>query len=193
MDVFVPTIKRSSLRFCLKSLRKAGCSSPRIIKHMLWVDACNHMAASCESEWFLRVDEDMLICRWGIDFMRSTASSSPHLGMISFNLFDWKTRFPLRGIKAYRAKIARDIGFVADDNGRVDKVFSQRLAEKGIPSLISEVVVGIHAHTPDGEQVKSWKMRGERSVSKYGSLVGQPCDYREQMMFLEQIKNPHHG
>ena len=190
MDTFVPTIGRSSLRFCLNSLHKAGCSTPRIVKHMLWVDACNYMTSSCDAAWFLRVDDDMLICRWGIDFMRSLVSLNPSCGMVSCNLHDWKTRSPMRGVKAYRTEVAKELGFIADKNGRVDKLFSRRLAEKGIPSLISDVVVGIHAHTPDLEQSKSWRMRGEKSLSKYESLVSQPCDYTEQMLFLNSIKSP---
>lgn len=193
MDVFVPTIRRSSLRFCLKSLRKAGCSNPHIVKHMFWVDACNHMALACTSSWFLRVDEDMFICKWSLSFISELIEANPSSGMVSCNLYDWKTRSSLRGIKAYRADVARELGFRADDNGRVDKLFSSRLAEKGISAIISDVVVGVHAHTPDQEQVKSWRMRGEKSHIKYDSLTGQPCNYREQMIFLENIQRPDHG
>lgn len=193
MDVFVPTIKRSSLRFCLKALRKAGCENPRVIKNMLWVDACNRMAHDAGAEWFLRVDDDMLICKWGIEFIKSLIAENPNAGMVSCNLYDWKTKTPMRGVKAYRADVTRTLGFRADDNGRVDKIFAHRLAEKSVPSIISEVVVGIHAHTPDREQERSWRMRGERSLVKYDSLVGQSCNYSEQMLFLEHLVNPNHG
>jgi hypothetical protein len=187
MDVFVPTLGRSSLHFCLKALKKAGCPHPHIIKDMQWVEACNLMANSSSSEWFLRVDDDFFMCPWSLGYIKNCTLGYRGAGMISFNLYDWRTQRAVRGVKVYRTSVAKDVGFSADTNGRVDKVFAKRLADKKINMVIKRVVVGMHAHTPDEEQLKSWAMRGERSPQKYKSLLGVECNYQEQMAFLNSI------
>jgi hypothetical protein len=190
IDVFVPTLHRTSLRFCLKTLRKAGFTDVKLVENMVWHEACNHMALQSQSSWFLRVDEDMLLVKWSSAFMSKIAHAHPHCGIINFKLFDWRTSRPIRGIKLYRSDVAKSIKFHPDGNGRVDKIYSRRLFEEKIPVNMCSAIVGVHAETGYDEQLKSWKMRGEKDEKKLLSITPGELDYKAQMGFLETLKEP---
>lgn len=190
MNVFVPTLKRSSLRYCLKALRKAGCHDPRVVKNMRWTDACNFMADSADRDWFLRVDDDMLLCKWSVNFFNMLISKYPEVAVISCNLFDWRTKTPIRGVKAYHSATAKRLRFLPDKNGRIDRLYASRVSDAGMHMMMLDHVVGVHAQTEDEEQRRSWLARGEKDMSKFRSLSGGSFNYREQMEYLEKIEEP---
>jgi len=190
MNIFVPTLKRSSLKYCLKALRKAGCHDPRIVKNMQWADACNFMAYSADSDWFLRVDDDMFLCKWAVNFFNTLVAKYPEVAGISCNLFDWRTKMPTRGIKVYHSVTAKRLRFFPDKNGRVDRLYASRVCDAGMRMMILDHVVGVHAQTEDDEQRRSWLARGEKGKHKFLSLSGKPFNYREQMGYLEKIEEP---
>lgn len=189
-DVFVPTLGRSSLPKTLKCLRKAGCSQPAILENMPWVDACNFMSQNSKNKWFLRVDDDMFLTKWSLSFMQNILHKNDNYAMISFNLFDWKTRLPIRGIKIYNSHVARVIKFRPDTNGRIDKNFSEDLVLHNFDNMIYKYIVGVHADTPKAEQYKSWRDRGEKDIDKYNCLSDDFMGYTEQLNYLNTIREP---
>jgi len=190
MNVFVPTLKRSSLRYCLKSLRKAGCYDPTVVKNTQWTDACNFMADSADGDWFLRVDDDMFLCKWAIKFFNMLIAKYSEVVVISCSLFDWRTKTPIRGIKAYHSATAKRLRFFSDKNGRVDRLYASRISDAGMSVMVLDHVVGVHAQTEDDEQRRSWLARGEKDIYKFKSLSGGSFNYREQMEYLEKIQEP---
>jgi hypothetical protein len=157
---------------------------------MRWADACNFMADSADRDWFLRVDDDMLLCKWAVNFFNKIISKYQEVAVVSCNLFDWRTKTHLRGIKAYHSDTARRLRFFPDKNGRVDRLYASRVADAGMQMMMLDHVVGVHAQTEDEEQCRSWLARGEKDISKFKSLLGEPFNYQDQMEYLEKIKKP---
>lgn len=129
-DAYVLTNGRSSLPYCLESLK--GQSVPinvNMVQDMSMEAAMNHIVKVCQTPWFLKIDDDFLLHPRTVECLRRV-KLRPTWSMYYWYLYDVCTGKTIQSFKLYNAAVAREVGFRARSSGRVDPNFLKDVAAR---------------------------------------------------------------
>ncbi len=147
LEIFVITNGRGTFDYVMAAL-EAQTEKRRItvIRDMKWVDALNQCVKLCESNYFLRVDDDMVLHPYAVAYFLTKMQKIRKRkgGVYVCRLWEDWSKKPVNGIRMYSRKVAKRLGFKASKLGKVDKVFQAKLIKSGRRQLKDGGIVGIH-------------------------------------------------
>jgi len=166
LDVFIITNGRSTFPYCKKSIEKQKNVKINVtlIENMEWLDANRKILADCKSEFFLRVDDDMLLNSNALNFMWDVVSKeSKNVALRSWLLWEPYSDKVCRGIKIYTHSIASKLGFNISKLGKIDKVFAKALVKTSYKRKKHKDILAIHSCSTVQEHIAYAYMRGEQN------------------------------
>ena len=105
-SVFVLTVGDPALEHCVKALSQQPLDRfpLQVIENITPFNAAFQRAVDqCETEFFVQVDEDMILFHGSIDIMQRAMRQMPlDIGMICFHLYDDDLGHPIQGVKIFR-------------------------------------------------------------------------------------------
>ena len=138
VEVFVPTCgKRPSLPTCLEALDELVPPVPvTVIRELAPMStAFNAMHEQATKEFFVQVDDDMILSSDAITKLRALLVEAPLAGMAALWLWDVHVGKPIVGVKIYRTAAVRESGGWSDvQSCEVD--FKDRMRGLGWSSII---------------------------------------------------------
>lgn len=171
IEVFIITNGRSTFPYSLRSVEsQEGVKfNHTVIENMKWVNANNKILDMCKADYFLRVDDDMLLHPYALSYMwHRISTQAPHIIMRTFLLWEPYKKQRVRGIKVYTHKSANKFKFKQNKLGKIDKVFAQRVKGTSYKIKTDKNVVGIHSCSTVDEHLEYARMRGEHKGPHFG-------------------------
>jgi hypothetical protein len=170
IEVFIITNGRSTFKHCKNSVEnQVGVKfNTTIIKDFGWQEAHERILSECDSRFALRVDDDMLLHPYAINFMyQCVKDQSDKIALRGWRLWEpWSDKV-CKGIKVYNLAAAQKIGFKLDKRGKIDKPFTKNAERMGYKVKYSQDVVAIHSCGDFDEHLRYWEMRGEASIKSF--------------------------
>lgn len=207
LETFVITNGRSTFNYVIRSLESQSVKRKiTVIRDMKWVDALNKCVELCQCNYFLRVDDDMALHRYAVEYYISRMRKMIRAGggVYVCRLWeDWSSK-PVNGLRMYSHEVSRRIGFQASELGKVDKVFRSKMLKIKKIQVKDKSVVGLHmlAHTSDQEKYRNlWRdcnaviSRTAFSKTFDNQIHKFSKSYKKQYAMLKMIRrlNKEHG
>ncbi len=151
VTVFVLSVDSTQLNYALQGLKEQNCEFKiDIIKNISPMSkAFNQMIERCNTEYFIQVDEDMILypdtIKYMVDSMEKSLKENLKISMMAFRLFD-KELGSILGVKIYNYSIMQHYRW--DDIPILDRLLNEQLKNDGytiISSSDKEHNVGTHA------------------------------------------------
>lgn len=169
LDVFVITNGRESFDYVIKTLENQINVKFNLVifRDMPWLDACNACLNYSDLPFYIRIDDDMLLHPYTLQFFDYTLKTKEDAAAIIYHYRLWEpwNKRLCGGLKVYNRELSKVIGFEVDDRGKVDKIFKKKALKKNYKYVGSNSsAVGIHAACSFDENMKYIKLRdGERN------------------------------
>lgn len=157
LEIFVITNGRGTFDYTMKHLEKQTTQRKiTVIKDMKWVDALNKCVDLCKSEFFLRVDDDMILHKHSLSYYLSRIKHTKKKkgGIYVCKLWEDWSRKPAGGLRMYSTAVTKKLRFKASRLGKVDKVFKNRLDKIGYKQIKDPSLVGLHVLADRMDQKK---------------------------------------
>jgi hypothetical protein len=170
IDVFIITNGRSTFEYSDRSIKSQDGVKFRsiIIRDMGWQAAHEKMLDMSESKFILRVDDDMLLHPFALNFMYTCVQKqSDNIALRGWRLWEPWSNKVCKGIKVYNASIAKKIGFHLDHLGKIDKPFTVNAKKQGYEIKYTRDVIAIHACGDFKEHLRYWGIRGEAAGDNF--------------------------
>jgi len=149
LTIFSITNGRSTHEHSLKALQESvEVDCPIVVlRDMQWLDALNRCVEVCDTPWFLRVDDDMIVHPRAVAYMLERSLREKVFGLVFFHLWEDCTQRVRQSIKIYNRDALRSIGgFISDPKtGRVDRKTNGALEHAGYAIVEDMSVVALHA------------------------------------------------
>lgn len=153
IQAFVITNGRSTLEYCLKSLKNQSVSIPvTVIRDLSWKDALASCVEQCKEPWLLRIDDDFILYPDAVEYIWSVVLASggwvhkTKIVMFSFKLWETWTDVSTFGVKIYHMDALRSIGgFRFCERGKTDKQTVLALGAAGFKHHKDLSIVGLHS------------------------------------------------
>lgn len=155
VEAFVITNGRETFDYVLDSIQKQSMPLKlTMVRDRKWVDSLRYCAKHVKSEFFIRIDDDMMLHPHAFAFfLKAVPKIKRNVGVYVCRLWeDWSQK-PIKGIRMYRSSAVRAVGFHPNKLGKVDKVFRRDLRKIGKKELCNDGIVGIHALANEKDQV----------------------------------------
>jgi GT2 family glycosyltransferase len=173
--VFSFTNGRSTYEYSARSVADSWDRQAEIVvlRNMHFLDAVHKCLESCQTPYFIKVDDDFILHPKAIAYMRQRVLEYPHpeeLGIYYCHLWeDWTSRVR-QSIKVYRTEALRQIGgFQVDHLGKVDEATKAALRQAGYKVVKDPSVVALHACGSWQEQLeyeRLWSSMAEQPYRK---------------------------
>jgi len=172
IEAFIITNGRSTYTYCSESIREQTMELKfRTISNKRWVEALGECFLSCNSDFFLRVDDDFILHPRAVEFMwerMCILKNVDKLGMFFSHLWEDWTEKRVAGIKIYSVKALDAIrGFKVDKFGKVDKVTNEVLEKAGFLLVKDVSAVGLHSCGAWEEQLEYERLWSELAGFDY--------------------------
>jgi len=152
IEAFLITNGRATSEYALKALCK---QRPKIkvttVKDMKWVDAVNRCWEICESKYYARIDDDMYMHPYAIEYMLFKIKKHKNCVVHTCRLWeDWQNK--ISGyVKVYNRNIVKKLGgFKVNKLGKCDKPFTKTVSKSKYFIKKDKSVVGIHGSDWEG-------------------------------------------
>ncbi|KKN09479.1 hypothetical protein LCGC14_1046200 [marine sediment metagenome] len=179
LEIFVITNGRKTFEFTMKSLENQTQKRKiTVIRDMKWVNALNKCIDLCESEFFLRIDDDMAIHQFAIAYYinRTIRVRKSKTGVYVCKLWeDWSNK-PAGGLRMYRHDITSKIRFRPSKLGKVDKVFRDDLQRRRWKQTKDKSILGLHMLGSIEDQQKYRKLWRDKNASISRKAFGDTFD-----------------
>ena len=165
LEAYFITNGRSTSPYAENALRNQKYVKFKITVHqdMDWLTANTKILETCESKFFLRVDDDMILNPHAVRYMAyMVQDQSSRVAMKGCKLWEPYSDKIIKGIKIYNTATAKDIGFRISKIGKIDKLFAADARKKRKKIRYTNDIVGIHACSHFDEHLKYALMRGEQ-------------------------------
>lgn len=162
VTAFVTTVGRSTFKRCLEHI--AAQSEEHVLTVISGVSpmsaALQRMADECQTEYYVQVDEDMILYPHALTYMVEMMDHAPsHCVMCIAHLHDEELNVPIFGLKCYRTELIRQIPF--EDHPEGDVHDRERWQAEGMcisKSTRSGRPVGLHGtHYTPRESFARWR------------------------------------
>ncbi len=196
VEILVLTNGSTSLEWTMRSLDNQTVKRPvRVMKDMQVIDAMRAFISECETDYFVKVDDDFHLHPYAIEFLEWLLDLIPQSSLYVCNLWEpWARRFR-RGIKVYQLEDLKNIPLRAKPGtGRIDRNYLNDLVEQNKKVVIDHSTVGIHSLREEEDRKKYTKLWGRRwrgSSWMKGTPIREKFTQEQQYNMLEEI--PYHN
>jgi len=178
LEAFILTNGSNTFPMCLKSVQDQSLPVDiTIIENKSIVKAMNLCVTKCRKPFFVKVDDDMFLHPNAMLYLNDRVRD--RFGMYTCKLYEpWRNRL-VRCIKAYNTKVSRQIGFQADQRGKIDTLFLDRLGQTPNRVVFDHSVVAIHALRDVDSQTQyrnMWIARSNCTPDKFKKM--DPDQYK---------------
>lgn len=172
--VFVLTVDDPAFPACLEALqRQKGVPFKlEVIRHVSpFSAAAQKMITDCVTEFFIQVDEDMILNRDAVVTMEAAMRQAPdNVGMICFHLFDEDRQMTIQGVKIYRTVLMKGLAFQDVKASEMDVL--DQMKQRGIAWVLHPNVMGCHGthYTPE-TIYRRYKTMYEKDIRQWNVLT----------------------
>ena len=133
--------------------------------------AAQKMIADCRSEYFIQVDEDMMLNPDAVTTMETAMRRAPaDVGMICFHLFDEDRACPIQGIKIYRTAAMKPFAFQNVKASEMDLL--EQMGQRGVRWILHPEVLGRHGTVYTPETIyRRYKTMYEKDIRQWNTLT----------------------
>ncbi|TKB65719.1 MAG: glycosyltransferase [Nitrospira sp.] len=176
--VFVLTVDDPVLEACLEALHKQEGLPFKldIIRNVYpFSAAAQRMITDCATEFFLQVDEDMILHPDAVMTMEATIRQAPDdVGMICFHLFDEDRGVPIQGVKIYRTALMKSLVFQDVKASEMDLL--EQMGHHGIKWILHPDVKGRHGTSYTVDTIyRRYKTMYEKDIRQWNVLTSDIC------------------
>lgn len=174
VTVFALTIDDPVFLSCLDALHKQDCKGfvVDVIRNFRPVSAADQeMMRRCSTEYFIKLDEDMILNPDAVRRMTACMDAVPaDVGMICFHLYDTDRETKIQGIKIFRSGCLG--GMHMKDVRASDMELLEQMNERGIQWVLHGDIVGLHGtcYTPNSIYLR-YKSMYEKDISVWNLLT----------------------
>lgn len=167
---FILTVEDPVFQYCLKAINEQNNKNftTEIIRNVApFSRAAQQMIEQCETEYFIQVDEDMILDNDAISKMEDCMeSAADDVGMICFHLYDVDREQKIQGIKIYRNSLMKKIHFNDLKASEMDII--RQMETHGIKWVIHPDVAGKHGtyYTPESIYLR-YKSMYEKDIRSW--------------------------
>lgn len=155
VEAFIFTSGSSILEWSVRCVQEQRYAIPhRVISGMPIDEAMNFCLTVAKADYFIKVDDDMLLHPYAAGFMQRVVSRCKVMPtMCSFMLWQpWNNRV-VKSIKLYNTRVARKIGFRRDERGKIDRSYVEDIRAKYPHPKDGKGTYNIVAHKQDRKSV----------------------------------------
>lgn len=172
--VFVLTVDDPALPACKAALavQQAASFALEIIRNVSpFSVAAQKMITDCTTEFFIQVDEDMVLQPDAVATMEAVMRKAPDdVGMICFHLFDDDRELKIQGVKIYRTSLMRKVSFQDVKASEMDLL--EQMGQLGIKWILHPDVKGRHGTCYTPETIyRRYKTMYEKDIRQWNCLT----------------------
>jgi len=200
IKIYSITNGRSTHAYSYKSiLKNSGISDVILIENKTWKDALAYCVDTCDTNYFLRVDDDFILHPKAILYMNTCIVDS-NVAVYFWRLWEDHSHSIIHAIKVYSINALRNIGgFKFDYMGKVDMATHKFLKKSGYKVVEDKSILAIHACGTKEEQIKYnelWKKQSKNyTKARFASslLYDKSIKYQYDLRtnFLEKLNKKH--
>ncbi len=149
--------------------------------------AAQKMITTCSTEFFIQVDEDMVLNADAIASMEAVMRAAPDdVGMICFHLFDEDREIPIQGVKIYRTALMKPFAFQDVKASEMDLL--EQMGRHGIRWILHPDIKGRHGthYTPE-TIYRRYKTMYEKDIRQWNVLTS---DLRKKAERFRETGDP---
>ncbi|MCA9421782.1 MAG: glycosyltransferase, partial [Nitrospira sp.] len=149
--------------------------------------AFQEMISRCETEYFIQVDEDMILDPTAVSSMEKVMQKVPeNVGMVCFHLFDVDRNAQIQGVKIYRTTAMKLMTFRDVKACEMDVL--EQMAQKGIRWVLHPKVQGRHGtqYTPESIY-RRYKTMYEKDIVEWNDVTD---DIRKKAIQFRETGDP---
>ena len=176
--VFLITIGDRTFPICQQALQQQNSTNFKldIIQNYRPMSAAfQEMIARCETDYFIQVDEDMILSPNAVETMEQVMKLAPeNVGMICFHLYDEDRECNIQGIKIYKTSKMKSLIF--HDVKACEMDLLEQMGLKKIQWILHPEVMGRHGtlYTPD-TIYRRYKSLYEKDIVEWNTLATDVC------------------
>lgn len=173
--VFIVTVGDITLPACQEAIRRQDTQAfvLDIIRDMHPMSvAFQEMINRCRTEYFIQVDEDMMLNPDAVRSMESLMQQVPdYIGMICCHLYDEDRDARIQGVKIYRTSSMKSLVFQNVKACEMDVL--EQMGQKGIRWILHPSVQGRHGthYTPE-TIYRRYKSMYEKDILEWNDVTG---------------------
>jgi glycosyltransferase involved in cell wall biosynthesis len=172
-SVFVLTVGDPAYDYCVAALNSQA--SDRFPMHCI-KDVAPFSAAfqaaidNCRTEFFIQVDEDMILFRGALEAMERTMLAAPaNVGMICFHLYDDDLGHPIQGVKIFRRAALE--GTRSQDVQTSEMDLLAQMNARGFEWVLHPMILGRHGAVYTKETIyRRYKAMYEKDIKAWNSV-----------------------
>jgi glycosyltransferase involved in cell wall biosynthesis/radical SAM superfamily enzyme YgiQ (UPF0313 family)/ADP-heptose:LPS heptosyltransferase/tetratricopeptide (TPR) repeat protein len=174
VTLFALTIGDPVFTACMEAIRKQDYPRFRVdvVENFRPVSTADQeMIRRCETDYFVKLDEDMILNPDAVRRMEAIMDAAPaHVGMICFHLFDEDRETRIQGIKIFRTSHLKE--HRVRDVRASDMDLLDRLEERGVKWVLHDEIMGRHGtfYTPEIIYLR-YKTMYEKDISVWNVLT----------------------
>jgi len=188
LTVFSFTNGRSTHECSVKSL----CGADHVLlKNMDYTAALETCVYTCQTDFFLRLDDDMFLHPQALEYVMYTVNKSPeNIGMFFWYLWEDYTQTICQAIKIYRTESMRDIGgFKFLPSGKTDIATLKALKDSGWGIYEDKSIIAIHARGTKKETVDYYRLWKKRSKTYEKHSYHESLQYSRSTDYQYSLRN----
>ena len=171
--VFILTIGDITFPECLRAIQQQTAEQfvLDIIQNIHPMSAAfQEMIRRCETEYFIQVDEDMILEPTAVRDMELIMKRAPdNVGMICFHLFDVERDAKIQGIKIYRSTAIQSLMF--RDVKACEMDLLEQMGKQGIQWILHPQAMGRHGTMYTAEGIyRRYKTLYEKDILEWNVL-----------------------
>jgi GT2 family glycosyltransferase/2-polyprenyl-3-methyl-5-hydroxy-6-metoxy-1,4-benzoquinol methylase/tetratricopeptide (TPR) repeat protein len=188
--VFVLTVGDPAVDACKKALTNQSGTRFRttVLKDICpFSAAAQKMITDCATEFFIQVDEDMILQPDAVATMEAAMQRAPKdVGMIYFHLYDEDRECPIQGVKIYRTELMKRVSF--RDLKASEMNLLDQMGEQGIRWTLHPDVLGRHGTVYTPETIyRRYKTMYEKDIRQWNCLTS---DVRQKADRFRETGDP---
>ncbi len=172
--VFILTVGDITFEKCQEALARQTHSNFKldIIRNVSpFSAAAQEMIRRCDTEYFIQVDEDMILYPHAVERMEAIMDSAPDdVGMICFFLYDEDRETNIQGIKIHRTRPMKGVSFKNLKASEMDLL--EQMGRRGIQWVAHPDVMGRHGTLYSVETIyHRYKSMYEKDIRTWNLLT----------------------
>jgi GT2 family glycosyltransferase/glycosyltransferase involved in cell wall biosynthesis/SAM-dependent methyltransferase len=188
--VFVLTVDDPVLPACKAALdaQQGTMFRLEIIRNVCpFSAAAQRMIRDCRTDYFIQVDEDMILQPDAVAAMEAVMAAAPDdVGMICFHLFDDDRDLPIQGVKIYRTALMKSLIFQDVKASEMDLL--EQMGRRGIQWILHPDVKGRHGTSYTVDSIyRRYKTMYEKDIRQWNVLTS---DIRRKADAYRQTGDP---
>lgn len=172
--VFILTIDDPVLHLCEHAIQEQTCNNFKLdyIRNIRPFNAAMQEAINrCDTEYFIQVDEDMILYPDAVKIMQDIMDRAPDdVGMLCFHLYDEDRAQNIQGIKIYRLSCFKKL--IANDVLTSEMDLLEQLDRTGVKWVLCPQVMGRHGviYSPESIYLR-YKSMYQKDIKAWNTVT----------------------